>query len=287
MKNITACLRGLKRQFSGLPPVRNIAFLNANWHNRFTTHTTIDFGLELCSRAEFAEEEIDGRTFRRRFPWVATRIRGHVYRMKTTEPWDVLVISYDLSQHEMLKRFGLDAENPGWEFLATEEISQKTAALARLLEQTCLPGITDRIDLLALDLLRLTLLENRENAQSPEETAVRQIASCFSACVYEKLDLAEIIRRHNLSTRSFFRHWKRLYEISPADFIMQKKMEEACRLLQESSLRVYEIANRLRFADCSHFCRVFRQWNHVSPQDYRRDGESGKYAGGVPPGGTK
>lgn len=270
MKDVTVQLQGCLRQFSGFPAVRSVLYLNFTQHHRLTTHTSIDFGLELTSGVEFAEEEIDGRVFRRKFPWVSTRMPGHTYRMLTPEPWEVLAISYDFSSFNALKRFGADAENPGWEFVMTDEITQKTARLLSLLAQTHLPGVADRIDLLSVDLLNLTLLENRENAQSPESTAIRQIASYFSAYVYEKIDIAAVIRKHNLSARTFFRHWKELYDVSPADFIMQRKMEEACRLLRETSMRIYEISERLQFIDCSHFCRSFRQWNQITPLNYRR-----------------
>lgn len=69
MKDVTVQLQGCLRQFSGFPAVRSVLYLNSTQHHRLTTHISIDFGLELTSGVEFAEEEIDGRVFRRKFPW--------------------------------------------------------------------------------------------------------------------------------------------------------------------------------------------------------------------------
>lgn len=250
--------------------VNSIAYLPDTFHNHATTHTGIDFGIELASEAEFAEYTIDGRTYRKRFPWCSTRMPGHVYRMSTEKPWDVLVFTFETSRMETLRRFGLDPADPGWEFRMTPEISDRISHLYLLMDSFRIPGNADRIDSLSWELLRLTRLSGRDDSASPEEILIHRIASILASHILEKPDLDSLIRKHNLSRRTFFRHWKKYYSCSPWDFVTAKRIETASRLLQETELRVCEIADRLQFVDSSYFCRQFKRSTGLSPNEYRR-----------------
>jgi len=251
-------------------PVSSIAYLPDNFHNHPTTHTRIDFGLELASEAGFAEYSIDGQTFRKQFPWCSTRMPGHVYRMSTKKPWDVLVFTFEASNLEPLRKFGLDPANPGWEFRMTPEISARISRLFLLMDSYRIPGHADQLDLLSLEILRMTLLCRRDETASPEEILIHRIASCLATQIREKPSLDSLIRKHNLSRRTFFRHWKKYYDSSPWEFILKKRIETAVRLLQETEMRIYEIADRLQFVDSSYFCRQFRRMTGMTPNECRR-----------------
>ena len=47
-------------------------------------------------------------------------------------------------------------------------------------------------------------------------------------------------------------------------------------LLQVSQLSVKEIAGACGFADCSYFCRIFREALGMSPGSFRRSGMFGE-----------
>ncbi len=250
-------------------PVGSIAYLQDNFHNHRTTHTGIDFGIELASEAEFAEYTIDGQTFRKRFPWCSTRMPGHVYQMSTKKPWDVLAFTFDASRLETLRKFGLDPALPGWEFRMTSEIADRISRLFLLMDSSRVPGNADQIDFISLEILRLTLLCRQDETTSPEEILIHRIASALAVRILEKPDLDSLIRKHNLSRRTFFRHWKRYYDVSPWDFVMKKRIETATRLLQETEMRICEIADTLHFVDSSYFCRQFKRMTGQSPNEFR------------------
>lgn len=269
----------MKDQVRLLPcplPVSSISYLPDNFHNHPTTHNRIDFGIELASEAKFAEYTIDGKTYRKQFPWCSTRMPGHVYRMSTKRPWDVLVFTFETSNLEMLRKFGLDPANPGWEFQMTPEISARISRLFTLMDAYRIPGHADQLDLLSLELLRLTLLSHRNETTSPEELLIHRIASLLATRIREKPDLDSMIRKHNLSRRSFFRYWKKYYTDSPLDFILKKRIETASRLLQDTELRIFEISDQLQFADSSYFCRQFKKMTGMTPNECRHSARPGK-----------
>ena len=56
------------------------------------------------------------------------------------------------------------------------------------------------------------------------------------------------------------------------DFIMQKKIEEAKRLLRYSTKSLSAISTYLGFSSQSHFSRVFKKYASENPSVYRNKG---------------
>lgn len=62
------------------------------------------------------------------------------------------------------------------------------------------------------------------------------------------------------------------FGVSPHQFLIERRIERARRLLRETRLSLTEIAMRTGFATPSHFSTTFRARTGVSPRDYRRLG---------------
>ena len=52
-------------------------------------------------------------------------------------------------------------------------------------------------------------------------------------------------------------------------YVTERKLSLANRLLRETNLRVFEIADRAGFASSAYFCRTFRKFFRQSPQAAR------------------
>lgn len=79
----------------------------------------------------------------------------------------------------------------------------------------------------------------------------------------------EIATRFGLSVRTMQR---RLREAGHTytELVECVRNEEACRLLQNSTISIGRIAVKLGYTDASHFSRAFRRWAGTSPRSYRR-----------------
>ncbi len=68
-------------------------------------------------------------------------------------------------------------------------------------------------------------------------------------------------------------HFTRLFKeytgSSPQYFMNQLRIRMAVRLLQTERLSVKEIAQRCGFEDASYFCKIFRKFQKVSPNEFR------------------
>ena len=54
------------------------------------------------------------------------------------------------------------------------------------------------------------------------------------------------------------------------DYCKTVKLEKACQLLRETSMKIYEIANELGYTNAQHFSTVFRENKGITPLEYRQ-----------------
>ncbi|MBO7300098.1 MAG: AraC family transcriptional regulator [Tidjanibacter sp.] len=73
----------------------------------------------------------------------------------------------------------------------------------------------------------------------------------------------------HLSPKRFSAKVKRVSGKSPSDLITEEVVKNAKRLLVNSSLSSSEIAERLNFATPSFFCRYFKRYTGMPPQEWR------------------
>lgn len=83
------------------------------------------------------------------------------------------------------------------------------------------------------------------------------------------LSLSELARAANLSPYHFARSFKLATGTTPHRYVIQKRVEEAKRLLEARELTVDEVAWRVGFSDRSHLARHFRRLLGAPPGTLR------------------
>ena len=71
-----------------------------------------------------------------------------------------------------------------------------------------------------------------------------------------------------MSLSQFSRKLNAVTGLSPTNYITRRRMEEACRMLEETPMLVSEIASRCGYADLAHFSHAFRRIYGISPSQY-------------------
>ncbi len=90
-----------------------------------------------------------------------------------------------------------------------------------------------------------------------------------SVSLNSAVEWSEISGNMYLSSDRFRKKFQNLEGISPFNYLVKRRCDEACRLLQQTELPLYEIAEKLGYYDESHFCRRFKNMIGISPSDYR------------------
>ncbi|WP_282036821.1 AraC family transcriptional regulator [Saccharicrinis aurantiacus] len=87
--------------------------------------------------------------------------------------------------------------------------------------------------------------------------------------IQNKISLDELAENVALSASYYSSEFKRRTGKSPIDYLTNLRIQEACQLLDHTSLRIKEIAIKIGFDDPFYFSRVFRNIMGVSPKKYK------------------
>ncbi|HEY3323626.1 MAG TPA: AraC family transcriptional regulator [Planctomycetota bacterium] len=83
----------------------------------------------------------------------------------------------------------------------------------------------------------------------------------------EPKQLAEIA---HLSVSQLERKFRRLFHVSPTQYVTRVRVNAACRELEHTNKKIAAIARELGFYDHSYFTKRFSEFMGMSPADYRR-----------------
>lgn len=265
----------LPRRFPSVLPVDNIGYIphKTEWvRHQFGT---FNFSFILCGGGEYWRE---GRCWPVQAPCVITQEPGVMMKYgpcgKWTE-WEELFLIYNQSRIPALKQIGLiRSDVPAW------NIRDAGPTRALLLELKDVDahgqesGFADRIDRLCeLMLIESILGETRESVE-PEERAIIEIRDAVKRHFLAQHDFNQLARKHGLSASTFRRRWAELVGVPPARYAQRLRLEEACRLLVETRLKIGAIAEATGFSDPLYFSRRFRMETGVTAAEYRQTHQS-------------
>ena len=194
----------------------------------------LEFCFRLGSTEKEAEDCIDDHVYRTGFPFLLIRKpdKQHMHRISGVR--EALSLYYNGNLMKKFEDVGFDLTLPGRPFVRTAEIDGLVSRMRGLTGIIELPGIVEKMDLLAFQLLETVFLQVQAGgmgAVSSEEERVRRIASYFQLHFSEKIELDPLLRRFGISRRSFFRHWREFYPEPPARYIRSLRFNEAVRQL--------------------------------------------------------
>lgn len=99
---------------------------------------------------------------------------------------------------------------------------------------------------------------------------LRAAADHISRFFAENLSVETLADLVHLSVSQFERRFKAVFRMSPIQYILQLRVENACRDLERSSDTLAEIATRNGFYDQSSFTRQFLKRIGKTPGEYRK-----------------
>lgn len=81
--------------------------------------------------------------------------------------------------------------------------------------------------------------------------------------------LEELATAAGMSVTHYSTLFRRHTGFAPIDFLIRRRVQQACRLLDTTKLSVGEIAARVGYDDAYYFTRCFRRVMGCAPRDYR------------------
>lgn len=104
--------------------------------------------------------------------------------------------------------------------------------------------------------------------QQPVRTDLREVIERHYASPISLEDLAYLSGR---SLSSFKRDFQQTFNVPPATYIREKRLNKAKEMLETTSMTVSDICYSVGFENVSHFSRIFKQYHGIIPTRLRQD----------------
>ncbi len=108
------------------------------------------------------------------------------------------------------------------------------------------------------------------NTLPPEYRKMSQILEHIQVHYSDPLTIGDLADRANLSRSQFGRLFRKMFGLSPLDYLKSIRTNAAAILLRDTQLKTTQIAINTGFYDHSHFSRTFRQIMGVTPREFRK-----------------
>ncbi len=117
----------------------------------------------------------------------------------------------------------------------------------------------------------VTIIRTGLAANSNRDAFVDKVANYCLANMQQNISVEDMAAATNLSRWYFSRRFTETAKISPRDFLLGLRMDQAEKLLLNTTLSVKEISEKCGFATSSYFCRIFRKNRGISPLNFRKN----------------
>jgi transcriptional regulator GlxA family with amidase domain len=87
---------------------------------------------------------------------------------------------------------------------------------------------------------------------------------------HRPISVEEMASVCNLSPPAFCRWFKQIFKCSFVAYMTERRIENACRLLETSDMSVSRIGDQVGFESYSNFNRAFTKIKNIPPREYRR-----------------
>jgi AraC family transcriptional regulator len=190
------------------------------------------------------------------------------------------VVGIDLRPDFVLQTALENNFSPNFEFIETYQMKDKMLqhiGLA-LLEEAMSETPVGRLYAESLSqTLIFHLLKNYSNANSTKENLIgglsgyklRRVTEFINENLEQDLTLGEIAEVADLSQFHFTRVFRQTTGLTPQQYVMQRRIEQAKQLLAVSDLPLVEVSLRTGFKNQSHFTTLFRKFTKLTPKMWR------------------
>ncbi len=112
----------------------------------------------------------------------------------------------------------------------------------------------------------VTFIEPKEDRQYFIQESLKYIQEHFK----EKLTLGMVASKVFINPKYFSHVFKKEMGVTFTEYVMNLKIQHACKLLETTNYPAYRISIECGFSDPSYFNRVFCAQKNMTPQSYRK-----------------
>ena len=93
---------------------------------------------------------------------------------------------------------------------------------------------------------------------------------------FSNIKISDVARNIGINRSYLTKIFKQKTGISPQEYLMERKLSYACKLLMETDAQIQDIARRIGYDNLLTFSKIFKGRYGVSPKNYRLQNRRGK-----------
>ncbi len=198
---------------------------------------------------------------------------AHRYGTDDTNPWTIYWLHFTGSQaHHFLNFLHQDTDPSP---ITVSPQPERFALFDDILSHVEMSYNMDSIVYANTSLARFLATFNNAvytpNAINPvEDDPISQTITYMKENLSQSLKLEELAEIAGMSASHYSAVFREKVQSAPINFFTFLKIQEACRLLENTQIRIKEVAYQIGYSDPYHFSRVFANVMGVSPRDFRK-----------------
>lgn len=110
----------------------------------------------------------------------------------------------------------------------------------------------------------------KDTYNSLEDERIKDILSYIQEHYSEKTAVSDIASTIHISERECYRLFRNSLGMTPVEFIVSLRLQKAQELLVYTDKSVLEVAVETGFGTSSYFGKIFKQYHHITPREYRK-----------------
>lgn len=126
------------------------------------------------------------------------------------------------------------------------------------------------IECVIIHVLRHNELSIKDASSQTKHTEIDTLQEYIREHYAEKITLERLSDLVNINKYYLIRLFKQQTGLSPIDYLIHVRLEEAEKLLTKTTITVSEISDQVGFHSPSHFSKTFKENNHFTPSAYRK-----------------
>ena len=103
-----------------------------------------------------------------------------------------------------------------------------------------------------------------------ENKLIAAINEYLISNIHNPLSISVLCSEFQISKNRLYSLWKRHFNITIGDYILQLRMEKAKSLLTNDDDKIYQICAKVGIPDYNYFSKLFKNYYGYSPREYRK-----------------
>ena len=185
------------------------------------------------------------------------------------DPWELLWITlYGNSMEEIFAQYDVDPALGIFNYFSLQ-IAEDTINLIR----NCKAPAMNATELLEIFMrLHNDYIKKKGNKslQFDIQNYVDWATHYIHANIHRDITINELTKRLGISQPYLYTLFKQRFNLSPKQYIINKKLALSKELLINTNMKITEIANSIGYYDLFTFSKMFHSKEKLSPQEYRK-----------------